>query len=187
MKGDQEDFRQRLRLTLPTHWFSDTAPILDAVLSGFGAAWAKLWDLLRLVQLQTRIATATDSFLDLAATDMFARRLKRRTLEPDDLFRARLTRAMRRTRATRASLAEAAKNTGYSIQVFEPAQPADTGAYNVPTSLAWGVVGGWGSIDMPLECLIVATPGNSVFVNELWPEVAQAMPAGGAAWLRIAP
>lgn len=186
MIGDPDDMQQRLRLTLPTHWFADVAPVLDGLLAGLSAAWSSLYALLQLAKTQTRVATATTDFLDLAATDFFGSAVARRVGETDDAFRARLLKAMRRERATRASLADAAAEAGFTISIFEAARPADTGAYNVAAGLAWNGSGGWGSLEMPLECLVVATRGPAAIDDALLPSIADSLPAGGAAWVRIA-
>lgn len=185
MIGDGNDMQQRLRLTLPTHWFGEVAPVLDGLLAGLAAAWSSLYSLLQLAQLQTRIATATGDFLDLAAIDFFAQWFARRTAESDSSFRARLAWAMRRERATRAALVDTALQAGFTVQIFEAARPADTGAYNAAAGLAWNTTGGWGSMAMPFECLVTATPGPAAVQAELLPALAECMPAGGVAWVTI--
>lgn len=185
MTGDAEDMRQRLRLTLPSGWFADTAPVLGGLLAGLGVAWANLYDLLLFVRAQARIRSAVAQFLDLASRDYFGSRFPRRSSEGDDAFRSRLQRAMLRERGTRAAIVEAAEEAGFSVQIFEAAQPADTGAYNICSRLAWNTGGGWGSMQMPFECLITAQRGPDAQDDELWPGVGDSMPAGGAAWLRI--
>lgn len=185
MNGDLADMRRRLRLTLPTGWFADTAPVLDGVLSGFAAAWVGLYDLLQNVVLQTRVKTATGEFLALAARDYLSDSFLRRSNEADADYRNRLLQAMGRTRATRPAIVAAAGAAGYTIEIFEAAQQGDTGAYNVPNGLAWSTVGGWGSIQMPFESLIVARATSAEFEDELWKNIADATPAGGASWMRI--
>lgn len=185
MTGDQNDMWQRLRLTLPTRWFADSAPVLDGLLTGLGAAWSSLYGLLQFAILQSRMATATQDFLDMAACDFFGATIVRRTGETDDVFRARLRRAMQRLRATRSSLADAASEAGFTVSIFEPARPADTGAYNVPVGLAWNTSGGWGSLEMPLECLVTASRSAAAIDDALLPAIAQSLPAGGVAWVRI--
>lgn len=76
-------------------------------------------------------------------------------------------------------LLDAAAEAGSTAQVFEPARPPDTGVYNGP-GLAWGVAGGWGSLQMPLECLVTLQPDTP----EARAALAAALPAGGAAWVR---
>ena len=175
---------RRVRLMLPRGWFSDEAPLLEAVTSGLGAAWAGLYALLGAVRLQARLATVSGQFLDLACGDYFGGRLARRGGELEEALRGRLLRAMRRERATRGALIGAAAEAGYSARVFEAARPADTGAYGVANGLAWGVAGGWGSLAMPLECLVTVTAVAPV--AEIGPALAEALPAGGVAWVRVA-
>lgn len=184
MRGDAEDFVSRLKLTLPAGWFADDAPLLSGLLAGMGASWAGLFGLLGEVRLQSRVATATGQFLDLACRDFFGGRLARWGGETDPGLRARVARTMRRERGTRAGLIAAAAEAGYAARVFEPARPADTGAYNVASGLAWGVAGGWGSLAMPLECLVTVTAVAPV--DAINPALADAVPAGGVAWLRQA-
>lgn len=184
MIGDQDDMRSRIRLALPDRWFGDVAPALDGLLSGLGAAWAALHGVLAVVRQQSRRLTATSGFLDLSAQDLFGGRLPRRTTEADDAFRARIGRALRRDRATRAALLDAAAEAGAGpVRVFEPAQPRDTGAYGGP-NLAWGAAGGWGSLAMPLECLVVVKR-SAVPDAEVDAALADTLPAGGVAWVRF--
>ncbi len=185
MIGDKDDMRERLRLTLPDRWFADAPPIMDGVLAGLGSLWAGLHTLLGVVRLQSRLATTTGRFLDLASKDFFAGRVTRHTGETDGPFRLRLQRAMRRERGTRAALEAAAAEAGFTVRIFEPARLLDTGAYCVASGLAWGVAGGWGSVSMPLECLVTAERGRGAEDDALRAGLADALPAGGAAWLRI--
>ncbi len=72
MKGDVADVVGRLRLALPRRWFGDTAPVLDSLLAGLASGWAGLYALLNEVRQQSRMVTATEQFLDLAAADLAA-------------------------------------------------------------------------------------------------------------------
>ena len=182
MRGDQDDFAARLRLTLPDGWFADVAPVLDGLLAGLGSAWAALYGLLQTVRVQSRLATVTGQFLDLACVDYFGGRLPRRAGEADAALRARLFVARRRERGTRGGLISAAAAAGYSAVVFEPSRPADTGAYNTAGQLAWGVSGGYGSLQMPLESLVVLHAVAPV--DDVDTEIINALPAGGIAWVR---
>lgn len=185
MTGDQDDIVGRLRLTLPGRWFADSAPILDGLLAGLSVVWTGLFSLLQLVRTQSRIGTATNGYLDVASKDFFGDTLPRKSGESDDAFRARIQAAMHRERATRAGVVAAAAEAGFSAQVFEPAQPRDTGAYSTPGVLAWNVGGGWGSLEMPLQFLITVTPGPGADNTALPTALTRALPAGGAAWVRI--
>ncbi len=182
MRGDAADMVRRLRLTLPDGWFADEAPVLRGVLAGFGSAWAWAYRLLDEVRLQTRLATASGRGLDVACRDFFGERLRRRAGELDRLLRQRLQMAMLRERGTRAGVIEAAAAVGWSVRVFEPAQPQDTGAWGVAGG--WCVAGGWGSLAMPLESFMTARPIGAL-QEPIGPEVAGAAPAGGVVWLRV--
>lgn len=210
----------RLRGVLPQRWFADPqapdapsgGPVLDAVLLGLADTWVRLHELLAQVRAQTRLGTATGGFLDLAARDFLGPRLRRRDGEADDAFRARLLRALRRSRATRAALVAALVDlTGREPDVFEPARPADTGAYGEAGGLAWGVAGGWGSLSLPCQCFVTArrprgqgiallggygTAGPLAYGTpttirgqatdeEVFAAVADTLPAGTTAWTRI--
>lgn len=111
MTGDQDDMVSRLRELLPARWFPDTAPVLDAVLTGFAAVWAAAYEQLAFVGLQTRIATATGGFLDMIAADFFGTRLQRRPLQDDDAYRQVVGLELQRVRGTRAALQAAVEDT----------------------------------------------------------------------------
>ena len=121
MKGDPADIVARLRLALPRRWFADTAPVLDGLLGGLASVWSGLHGLLQEVRRQSRMATATGGFLDLAALDLFGGGLPRQAGEADGAFLSRIGRALRRVRATRAGLVDAAAEAGSAARVFEPA------------------------------------------------------------------
>ena len=135
MRGDQADMRLRLRITLPSRWFGDVAPVLDSILSGLASTWSGLYDFLQFVIQQSRVSTATGNFLELAAQDYLSDTFLRRRNETDPDYRSRLEIAMSRLRATRPAIIAAAASAGYSLQIFEPAQPSSTGAYNEPCGL----------------------------------------------------
>lgn len=185
MIGDQADITHRLRLTLPTRWFADVAPILDGILSGLAAGWTGFYQLIQFVIQQSRLHTASGQFLDLASKDFLSNDFTRRLQEDDSSYRSRLLVALQRLQATSPAVIAAAAAAGYTLTVFEAAQPSSTGAYNVPAGLAWNTVGAWGSLQMPLESLLVAQPGANAYESELWRNLAMATPAGGALWLRV--
>jgi hypothetical protein len=155
MIGDANDMIRRLLALLPLRWFPDTAPILAAVLSGLADGWAWLYTMLGYARLQTRIATATDTFLDLISQDFFAAALPRLFGESDSAFRARIRRNLLRPLATRGALiAELTSLTGRAPTVFEPARPADTGAWG--QALGYSTAGGWGSLMLPFQLFVTA-------------------------------
>ncbi len=149
------DFIARLQALLPLRWFAGSAPLLTALLGGLSEGWAWLYAMLGYAKVQTRIATASDSFLDLIAGDFFAASLPRRFGEADAAFRARIQHELLRPRATRAALAsELLALTGRAPVIFEPARPADTGAWGM--ALGYGAAGGWGSLALPFQCFVTA-------------------------------
>ena len=167
--GDQTDFVSRLRATLPGGWFANTAtgqvsqtPILDALLTGLGSAWAGVYGLLAYATNQTRIATATDSFLDMIAEDFFALGLVRLPQETDAAFSARIRANLLPDAVTRAALiARVTMLTGRAPVIFEPSYADDTGGYGhtgmtAGTRLGYGVAGGYGSINLPGQFFITA-------------------------------
>src|SRR5260370_23111506 len=119
----------RIRTVLPLSWFpksspggASASPILDGVLAGLGSAWAAIYSLLSYVRLQTRIATATDWFLDIIASDFFGSEIVRRGREGDAAFRLRILNNMFAPRATRAALSRVLiELTGRVPLIFEPA------------------------------------------------------------------
>ena len=153
MIGDIVDMAGRIKQMLPARWFSDDAPILDALLGGLGQAWAGAYTLLQQVRAQARIMTATGIFLDIASQDYCGTGLPRRVGEADTAYSARLRLNMLAPRATRTGLIEAVTNlTGRSPMVFEPLNASDTGGYNV--NAGYGVAGGYGSLTMPFQFLL---------------------------------
>ena len=211
MVGDQADFVSRLRTVLPKGWFSEVAPVLDSVLSGFGTAWSGMYGLLRLAQAQSRIGTASGAFLDLIAGDFFGTSLARFSGEADTPFRGRIQHEILRERGTRQALLDALQDlTGQAAVVFEPARPTDTGGY-ATGALGYNIAGAYGSLSLPFQCLVTARrplgrgiplvggysgPGPLVYANLGWigTEVSDAdilativdvMPAGSIAWARL--
>ncbi|MGE4482003.1 hypothetical protein [Acidocella sp.] len=153
MIGDVADMVSRIRQMLPGRWFADQAPVLNAVLNGLGQGWAGIYTFLQQVRAQTRIATATGIFLDIAALDYFGNALPRRAGEGDSAFSARLKANLLAPRATRAGLVDALISlTGQVPTIFEPMNTADTGGYNV--NVAYNNVGGYGCLSMPYQFLV---------------------------------
>lgn len=121
MIGDHADFQNWLRAVLPQSWFPDNSPILYSLLGGLGAAWSAIYALLQYVKLQTRIASASDIWLDLIAWDFFGRRLRRQPNEGDDALRSRIMLEMFRERATRSAVDAVLRDlTGRVPTIFDP-------------------------------------------------------------------
>lgn len=154
--GTQADCLARIKQLLPFRWFPDSTPVLDALLSGPAWALSQIYALIQYALLQTRIGTATDGFLDLISYDYFGGNLPRRSQEQDNPYRARIIATLLREKVTRNGMIAALVNlTGRQPIIFEPARPADTGAYSISTS-GYGVAGGYGSLMLPAQFFIKA-------------------------------
>lgn len=188
--GDQSDMFSRLKATLP-RWFSDTTPILDAVLYGWATTWAFVYSLYAYAKLQTRISTATDGWLDMIAGDWFGAFLQRRSGQTDASYRALILAWILRERATRYGMAKVLLDvTGRAALVFEPNRPLDTGAYNI----AWGYnsVGGYSSINLPRNTVLVIAYrpliGSAQFGvqdADIYSAVEAVRPVGVTVWVQI--
>ena len=154
----------RIKTVLPARWFADETPVLDALLTGLASAWVELFDLLNIVRAQGRIATASAIFLDIAASDYFGTVLPRRIAESDRSYSARIQKNLLRPRTTRASVIQILKDlTGRVPKIFEPRNPDDTGAYGA--YLGYGLMGGYGSMNMPYQFLVNAYRPNNLPVG----------------------
>ena len=161
MTGDISDMVSRLKLVLPARWFADSTPILDALLTGLASAWSNLYELLHNIQSQTRIASASGVFLDIASQDYMGNALPRRSGEADSAYSARIRNNLLITRATRDSLVEVLNNlTGKEPVIFEPLNAQDTGGYNV--NGGYNVAGGYGSYNLPYQFFVTTyQPDNN--------------------------
>lgn len=167
--GSAPDMLGRLKLVLPRRWFPTTppgaasrSPVLDAILNGPATMLAWAYAFLAYVKLQRRIKTATDTNLDLVSADFFDADLPRKPVESDASFRARILARLLLDRATRLAVSNAVQAlTGQAPSIFEPARPADTGAWgslaNPNTGLAYGMAGAWGSLSLPFQAFITVT------------------------------
>jgi hypothetical protein len=156
MTGDQADIATRIKAVLPGRWFADTTPVLDDLIAGLAWAWSWVYSLLTYVRMQTRIATATDVWLDVVANDFFGNRLQRRTGQSDDAFRLLIQTNLLREHGTRASIISALRNlTGRAPAVFEPMRTTDTGGYTLG-GVGYGSAGGWGNLSLPFQCFVTA-------------------------------
>jgi len=156
MTGDAGDMARRLRAVLPAGWFGETTPVLDGLLQGMGAGFAATWSLLQAVITQTRIATATNTFLDTISEDYFGADLVRFAGEQDAAFRTRILADLLRPRGTRAAVVLALTQlTGRAPAIFEPARTSDTGGYTVGGA-GYGAGGGWGSLLLPYQFFLTA-------------------------------
>jgi hypothetical protein len=172
MTGDLSDFISRLSAVLPKRWFAQQSPNLEALLGSIATPWVWLYNVILYTVMQTRLGTATDAWLDLIGLDYFGDQLDRKINEADFSYRGRIKSALVREAATRSAVITGLESlTGVPPVVFEPANPSDTGCYGGITEalpipgmgMAYGEIGGWGSLQLPLQFFITitrpATPG----------------------------
>ena len=165
--GDQADIANRIRAVLPSQWFPTSpaggpsaTPVLDGLLAGLGSAWAAMYSLLQYAVLQTRIATATDFFVDLIGQDFFGTALLRLMGETDAAYSARIRKNLFRPKATRAAMVRLLTDlTGNAPTIIEPANPGDCGGWDTG-NIAWDTAGVWGDL-LPFQAFITVnrTPG----------------------------
>lgn len=128
--GSQEDFVSRLKKLLPPSWFPYNSVYVPAVLQAPANVFSYIYGLLKYAKLQTRVATATDAFLDIEAYDYTAARIQRRSGESDASFRERVVDEVMRIRETRIGLIRALTQlTCRPPDVFEPWNTNDSAAY----------------------------------------------------------
>lgn len=153
-KGDQSDFFARLKAQIPSSWFK-TSPNFDATLQGPAWAMSTIYAQITYASLQTRIATATDGYLDLISNDFFGSELPRLTNETDGAFRARILANLFVKGPTRANMsAVLTLITGRVPTIFEPSNTADSGGWD--GAFYWDTgVGKWGA-PMPYQSFVTA-------------------------------
>ena len=166
MVGDLADFVSRIRSVLPKRWFGEQSPNLQSVLTGMATPWVWLYGVIGYVVDQTRLSTATEEWLDLIANDYFGDFLKRKANEADASYRSRIKLALLQEAATRTGISAGVKAlTGVAPVIFEPGNCMDSGGYGslslgsnaVGSGMAYGLVGGWGNLQMPLQFFITVT------------------------------
>lgn len=173
--GSPDDLAARLERFAPSRWFpSGRGSRIQATFSGFSAALSINYGQMAYALLQSRIQTATDAFLDLAASSwlgVFPRRLN----EPDVDFSKRVLAEIIRPRNTRAAITRVLHDlTGNLPTVFRPSYVADTGAYGF--NMAYGVAGAWGSYTAPFQALVSVQRGTAAGSGAI---VAYPGPLGG--------
>ena len=180
--GSCADMVSRMRAVLPSSWFPLTAPgatssatpVLDGVLSGIGCGWAYCHALIQFVVQQSRISSATGSFLDMICVDFFGTTIKRMSSEMDNRFRSRIGANLLLPRATRLAVSQAISSLlGAAPTLFEPSRAADTGGYGGAAAAEVGGGGGYatagmrlGSSILPFQYLVAVTTQATVTRRE---------------------
>lgn len=131
MTGDQPDLVARLQRWLPQGWFpEDVGTRIYAILSGFASLLSSIFAEIAYTNLQTRLATTTDGFLDLAAFDFFGTNLPRLAGEVDATYSLRIRKEVVRDRLTRNAIdALLFELTGQHPEITEPWRGADNFAW----------------------------------------------------------
>jgi hypothetical protein len=199
MLGDLSDFVSRLRTVLPKRWFAEQSPNLDALLTSIATPWVWFYGLITYVITQTRLATATDGWLDLIALDYFGRNLIRRTSETDFAYRSRIQAAMLQEAATRSAVEAGLQGlVGTQPAIFEPANCMDTGSYGavttssdtLDTGMAYGQAGGWGTpnggyCEGVISYVDLSLLPGTVADADVQATLCRLLPVNAVAWLRI--
>jgi hypothetical protein len=185
--GDQNDMTSRLDGLLPPGWFGSVTPALTALLSGLSAVLAWVYSLIAYVQNQTRIATATDGFLDLISFDFFGGGLPRNGAESDTSFRSRIQANLLRERVCRAGIIQSLQIlTGRTPRLVEPARPMDTGGWGKNPYGGYGVAGAYSNPALiPFQALITVYRGNGVPDAQLYAAVDAVKPIGTDVWVNL--
>ena len=183
--GTQADVLARLKALLPPWFGNGPTPVLDALLTGPAWALANAFALLNYVWLQTRIRTATGSWLDLIAQDFFGGRVLRTAGQSDASFRATILANLLRPTSTRQALVQALTQlTGHVPQVLEPQRPLDVGAWD--TLGGWDVSSyGWGDTAVHHEVFVTAFRGNGVADADIYATANAVRAAGITVWVQI--
>lgn len=154
--GDTADLKRRLQAVLPA-WFGDNPPVIGGILTGLATTWSWGYDLVAFTKRQTRIATASDGWLDLISWDFLGAILPRYTRETDDKFRARILPEILRERATRKGIAKGLKDmTGVEPIIIELWNPYDVLCYDTPETGGYDVGAVYGSYDYTAQFLVRA-------------------------------
>ncbi len=152
--GDQHDFYTRLHTLLPAGWFADESPVLHGALTACAKSLAWCYTLYLYARFQTRLATATRGWLDIAAYDFFGNNLIRPAGMSDEQLRIQIRTCLLRERGTRQGIIDILEAlTGNRPVVFETLRPADTGAYGGP-AIGYGAAGRYGSFNLPYQAFV---------------------------------
>lgn len=151
--GDQTDMFGRLKSLLPVGWFGDSNPVLDALIWGYAEAVSWGYTLYLYAKAQTRIKTATDSWLDLIALDFFGSSLIRYSAQSDTSYLNRILINIFRERTTRHGMDQVLFDlTGRRAVIIEPARPQDVGGLGINFYL--GGPGLLGSVVSPYQAFV---------------------------------
>ena len=198
MIGTRPYFVNLMKAVLPTRWFGETTPVLDALLNGFSAMWEHTYQGIAYIRRQSRLVSASGMWLDLIGEELFGSVVQRRPDENDSDLRTRIQDEITRERCTRNAVATAITSlTGNPISIFEPGHPRDTGGYrshpadtqSAGGGVAYGTAGGWGSLTLPFQFFLHAqrSPVKTTISSSGWNQTfgAYGGPGTGFASLKV--
>lgn len=193
--GDQNDLISRLQKWMPQGWYpATTGTRIYAVMAGLASVLSSIFGMIAYARLQTRIATATDGFLDIISRDYLANNLPRIPGETDAAFSVRIRANIFLKANTRTNIQAYLQTiTGYPVRMIEPWQPNDTFVWG---RSFWGVdttvnPGQWangnqrycGLIALTLPASGASGLSRSWWGQWFWNTVSSLAPAAGAWWL----
>jgi hypothetical protein len=148
--GDIQDITNRFLTQLPP-WFGSNHPVLDRLINGYASISEFIYNQQYLYDVaQTRLQTAFGVNLDLIAQDYYGNTLTRNPHEPDDLYRRRIAASLLQVQCTLPGIFNILwRLTGHQPSIFEPGFSVAEGYYNVPSTLAYNVIGAYGSSAFP--------------------------------------
>ena len=124
----------RIKATLPHGWAGDTSPNVDSLLTGGATAATLTQANIDAAKLQTRLATATGSFLDIASLDFFGKESPRIPSETDAYFSTRIRATLFKPKVTYEALGLAVNaamaGSGITIATYE----YGTGVNSIPAN-----------------------------------------------------
>lgn len=182
--GDAADIAARMNLLLPVGWFSGLVPFKDALVAGVASVFAFIYSLFGYVREQTRIATATDGFLDLIAGDFFGANLPRNAGELDGSYRPRIQASLFLEKGTRADVIRVVTQlTGNAPLIVEPSRPADCGGYGI--AMGYSTAGRLGSRVHPYQAFLTVARGTSASDAGLYAAIDSVKPVATIIWTKL--
>lgn len=129
-----DQFATRFSNFFPFPWLSDAAKepggVAYALFYAFATQFAYISTQLEYAWETCRLATATDTSLDLFSEDFFGNTLPRLGGESDAHFRQRISAALFQPKVSRpAIVADIESYTGGAVRAIEPWNPGDTGSW----------------------------------------------------------
>jgi hypothetical protein len=168
--------------------FASTTPVLDGVLAAISSSCAWIYGLIQYVGAQSRLATASGSWLDARAQDYLGTRLPRLGGEGDAAYSLRVRKEIVRERVTRRGLIQLITDvTGYPPEsICEPNNPPDCGGWDT-YAFAWDAAGFWGSDTEPYQVILVlkSPVGAGIPIISGWDSVGGGWDAGSFAWIDL--